>query len=106
MKIFDIYPLFPIEIIKGSGTYVYDSKGHKYLDLYGGHAVISIGHGHPHYKQLIHDQLEALGFYSNSVEMPVQNKLAELLGKVSGNEDYQLFLYGSVHARWGGPKLH
>ena len=95
MKIFDVYPLFPIEIIKGSGTYVYDSKGHKYLDLYGGHAVISIGHGHPHYKQLIHDQLEALGFYSNSVEMPVQNKLAELLGKVSGNEDYQLFLCNS-----------
>jgi len=95
MKLFDVYPLNPIEIVKGNGSYVYDTKGVEYLDLYGGHAVISIGHSHPHYIQRITDQLHKLGFYSNSIEIPLQKQLAELLGKVSGKKDYQLFLCNS-----------
>lgn len=95
MKLFDVYPLNPIEIVKGNGSYVYDANGTEYLDLYGGHAVISIGHSHPHYIQRITDQLHKLGFYSNSVEIPLQKQLAELLGKVSGKKDYQLFLCNS-----------
>jgi len=95
MKLFDVYPLNPIEITKGVGSYVYDAQGAEYLDLYGGHAVISIGHSHPHYIQRITDQLHKLGFYSNSVEIPLQKQLAELLGQVSGKQDYQLFLCNS-----------
>lgn len=95
MKLFDVYPLNPIEIVKGNGSYVYDAKGQEYLDLYGGHAVISIGHSHPHYIQRITDQLNKLGFYSNSIEIPLQKQLAELLGKVSNKQDYQLFLCNS-----------
>ena len=95
MKIYDVYPLNPIEIVKGKGSYVYDSKGQEYLDLYGGHAVISIGHTHPHYVKCIEDQLEQIGFYSNSIEIPQQQKLASLLGEVSGIKEYQLFLCNS-----------
>jgi len=95
MKLFDVYPINPIEIVKGNGSYVYDANGTEYLDLYGGHAVISIGHSHPHYIQRITDQLHKLGFYSNSIEIPLQKQLAELLGKVSGKKDYQLFLCNS-----------
>lgn len=95
MKLFDVYPINPIEIVKGDGSYVYDANGIEYLDLYGGHAVISIGHSHPHYIQRITDQLHKLGFYSNSIEIPLQKQLAELLGKVSGKKDYQLFLCNS-----------
>ncbi|GAA4804433.1 aminotransferase class III-fold pyridoxal phosphate-dependent enzyme [Olivibacter ginsenosidimutans] len=95
MKLFDVYPINPIEIVKGNGSYVYDANGQEYLDLYGGHAVISIGHSHPHYIQRITDQLNTLGFYSNSVEIPLQQQLAELLGNISGKKDYQLFLCNS-----------
>lgn len=95
MKLFDVYPLNPITIVKGQGSLVYDDKGQEYLDLYGGHAVISIGHTHPHYIKRIEDQLHKLGFYSNSVEIPLQKQLAEKLGHVSGKEDYQLFLINS-----------
>ncbi|KAA8477560.1 acetylornithine aminotransferase [Arcticibacter tournemirensis] len=95
MKLFDVYPLNPIEITKGQGSLVWDNKGQEYLDLYGGHAVISIGHTHPHYVQRLTDQLHKIGFYSNSVEIPLQSQLAELLGKVSGKADNQLFLCNS-----------
>lgn len=95
MKLFDVYPINPIEIVKGNGSYVYDAKGTEYLDLYGGHAVISIGHSHPHYVQRITDQLNKLGFYSNSIEIPLQKQLAELLGKISGKKEFQLFLCNS-----------
>lgn len=92
MKPFDVYPLFDIEIVKGEGCYTYDAQGNKYLDLYGGHAVISIGHTHPHYVQRVTDQLNKLGFYSNSVQNSLQVQLAEKLGKASGYEDYDLFM--------------
>lgn len=95
MKNFDVYPLYPIEPVKGKGSYVYDKEGKEYLDLYGGHAVISIGHVHPHYVQAISEQVATLGFYSNSVENSLQGRLAELLGKVSGYADYSLFLCNS-----------
>ena len=95
MKLFDVYPLNPITIVKGLGSLVYDDKGQEYLDLYGGHAVISIGHTHPHYVKRIEDQLHQIGFYSNSIEIPLQKQLAEKLGHVSGKEDYQLFLINS-----------
>ncbi|WP_134091430.1 aspartate aminotransferase family protein [Olivibacter sp. XZL3] len=95
MKLFDVYPINPIEIVKGKGSYVYDANGQEYLDLYGGHAVISIGHSHPHYIHRITDQLNKLGFYSNSIEIPLQSQLAELLGKISDKKDYQLFLCNS-----------
>lgn len=95
MKLFDVYPINPIEIVKGSGSYVFDAEGQEYLDLYGGHAVISIGHSHPHYVQRITDQLNKLGFYSNSIEIPLQKQLAALLGKVSNKKDFQLFLCNS-----------
>ncbi len=95
MKLFDVYPLNPIEITKGQGSLVWDNKGQEYLDLYGGHAVISIGHTHPHYVQRLTDQLHKIGFYSNSVEIPLQSQLAELLGKVSGKPGNQLFLCNS-----------
>lgn len=95
MNLFDVYPLYPIEPVKGNGSYVYDAEGKEYLDLYGGHAVISIGHAHPHYVGAISQQVGLLGFYSNSVENSLQGRLAELLGKASGYEDYSLFLCNS-----------
>jgi len=95
MKLFDVYPINPINIIKGVGSLVYDDNGTEYLDLYGGHAVISIGHTNPHYVERLENQLHQLGFYSNSIEIPIQKELAEKLGKVSGKEDYQLFLCNS-----------
>lgn len=95
MKLFDVYPINPINIVKGQGSLVYDDKGTEYLDLYGGHAVISIGHTHNHYVTRLEDQLHKIGFYSNSIEIPLQTQLAEKLGRVSGKEDYQLFLCNS-----------
>ncbi|OOQ62032.1 aspartate aminotransferase family protein [Mucilaginibacter pedocola] len=95
MNLFDVYPINPINIVKGIGSLVYDDKGTEYLDLYGGHAVISIGHTHPHYVKRLEDQLHQIGFYSNSIEIPLQKQLAEKLGQVSGKEDYQLFLCNS-----------
>jgi acetylornithine aminotransferase len=95
MKLFDVYPLFDITPVKASGCNVWDSEGNKYLDLYGGHAVISIGHSHPHYVEKISTQLSQIGFYSNSVQNPLQTELAEKLGKISGCPNYQLFLCNS-----------
>ncbi|MBD1365840.1 aminotransferase class III-fold pyridoxal phosphate-dependent enzyme [Mucilaginibacter sp. ZT4R22] len=95
MNLFDVYPINPINIVRGIGSLVYDDKGTEYLDLYGGHAVISIGHTHPHYVKRLEDQLHQIGFYSNSIEIPLQKQLAEKLGQVSGKEDYQLFLCNS-----------
>jgi acetylornithine/N-succinyldiaminopimelate aminotransferase len=95
MKTFDVYPLFNIEPVKAEGIALWDKEGNKYLDLYGGHAVISIGHTHPHYVKMIKDQLDKIGFYSNSVIISVQNELAEKLGLLSGYEDYFLFLCNS-----------
>ncbi|HMI77269.1 MAG TPA: aminotransferase class III-fold pyridoxal phosphate-dependent enzyme [Ferruginibacter sp.] len=95
MKLFDVYPLNDITITKAKGSYVWDDKGERYLDFYGGHAVISIGHTNPHYINRIEDQLHKVGFYSNSVKIPLQTELAEKLGKLSGKEDYQLFLCNS-----------
>jgi acetylornithine/N-succinyldiaminopimelate aminotransferase len=95
MKLFDVYSLFDINPVKGKGSWIWDDTGKKYLDLYGGHAVISIGHSHPHYVQRITDQLNQIGFYSNSVKNPLQEEFAEKLGKVSGYPDYQLFLCNS-----------
>ena len=95
MKPFDVYPLFDIEITKGRGCYTYDKNGVEYLDMYGGHAVISIGHSHPYYIQKLEEQMEKLVFYSNSVQNSLQVKLAEKLGKLSGYEDYSLFLINS-----------
>lgn len=95
MNLFDVYPLFDIAIDKGLGCKVWDDKGQEYLDLYGGHAVISVGHAHPHYVDAISKQVAKLGFYSNSVQNPLQNELAARLGKVCGYDDYQLFLINS-----------
>ena len=95
MNSFDVYPLNPIAIVKAQGSTVWDAEGNEYLDLYGGHAVISIGHTHPHYVKRITDQLGKIGFYSNSVEMPLQQELAAALGTAAGKEDYQLFLCNS-----------
>ena len=95
MKMFDVYPLNPIEITRGVGSLVYDAQGTEYLDLYGGHAVISIGHTNPHYVKRLEDQLHQIGFYSNSIEIPLQKELAEMLGRVSGKTGYQLFLCNS-----------
>ena len=95
MKLFDVYPLFDVNIVKGKGCKVWDEKGQEYLDLYGGHAVISIGHSHPHYIEKVTEQLQKLGFYSNSVINKLQVELAERLGKISGYDDYQLFLINS-----------
>ncbi len=95
MKLFDVYPLNNITITKAQGSYVWDENGVQYLDMYGGHAVISIGHTHPHWVKRIEDQLEKIAFYSNSINIPLQVELAEKLGKVSGKEDYQLFLCNS-----------
>jgi len=95
MKLFDVYPVNDITIERAEGSYVWDSEGVKYLDFYGGHAVISIGHTHPHYVKRIEDQLHKIGFYSNSIHIPLQQELAEKLGRVSGKPDYQLFLCNS-----------
>lgn len=95
MKLFDVYPLNPIEIVKANGSNVWDSNGNEYLDLYGGHAVISIGHTHPHYVRRITEQLNKVAFYSNSVIISLQQELAEKLGKLSGKVDFQLFLCNS-----------
>ena len=95
MKLFDVYPLFDVNIVKGEGCKVWDDKGQEYLDLYGGHAVISIGHSHPHYIEKVTEQLNRIGFYSNSVVNKLQVELAERLGKISGYDDYQLFLINS-----------
>ena len=92
MQLFDVYPLFDIAIDKGKGCRVWDDNGQEYLDLYGGHAVISIGHAHPHYVEAISNQVAKLGFYSNSVQNPLQKQLAARLGKACGYDDYQLFL--------------
>ena len=95
MKLFDVYPLFDITPVEAHGSYVWDDKGTKYLDLYGGHAVISIGHSHPHYVQKLTEQLNQIGFYSNSVKIPQQEELAEKLAGLSGYPDYNLFLVNS-----------
>lgn len=95
MKLFDVYPLFDIEVEKANGCYIFDKHGNKYLDLYGGHAVISIGHAHPEYVKNLTRQLERLGFYSNSVKNPLQQQLATQLGKLSGYDNYSLFLVNS-----------
>ena len=95
MRLFDVYPLFDITPVKGEDVYVYDDKGNKYLDLYGGHAVISIGHSHPTYVKNISDQVSKLGFYSNSIQNPLQTKLADKLTQLSGCDDYKLFLCNS-----------
>lgn len=95
MKLFDVYPLLDVNIVKGKGCHVWDDKGQEYLDLYGGHAVISVGHSHPHYVEAVSQQLGQLGFYSNSVINRLQQQLAERLGKICGYDDYQLFLINS-----------
>jgi acetylornithine/N-succinyldiaminopimelate aminotransferase len=95
MNLFDVYPINHITITKAKGSYVWDDQGEQYLDLYGGHAVISIGHTHPHWVKRIEEQLNKIAFYSNSIKIPLQEELATKLGKVSGKEDYQLFLCNS-----------
>lgn len=95
MKLFDVYPINNIAIERARGSYVWDDSGTQYLDMYGGHAVISIGHSHPHYIKRLTDQLNKVGFYSNSVRIPIQEELANKLGEISGKDDYQLFLCNS-----------
>ncbi len=95
MKMFDVYPINDINIVKALGSWVWDDAGNKYLDLYGGHAVISIGHTNPVWVKAIEEQLEAIAFYSNSIKIPLQQKLAEKIGKLSGKESYNLFLCNS-----------
>ena len=95
MKLFDVYPLLDVYVVKGKGCKVWDEHGQEYLDLYGGHAVISIGHSHPHYIKKVTEQLQKIGFYSNSVINRLQVELAERLGKICGYDDYQLFLINS-----------
>ena len=95
MKLFDVYPLFDVNIVQGKGCHVWDDKGQEYLDLYGGHAVISIGHAHPHYVETISKQVAKLGFYSNSVINKLQQEVADRLGVMCGYDDYQLFLINS-----------
>ncbi|GAB3414812.1 aspartate aminotransferase family protein [Niabella aquatica] len=95
MNLFDVYPLNNVTITKAKGSYVWDSEGNQYLDLYGGHAVISIGHTHPHWVRRIEEQLEKIAFYSNSIQNPLQAELAKKLGEVSGKEEYHLFLCNS-----------
>lgn len=95
MELFDVYPLHNITPVKGEGSYVYDDKGEKYLDLYGGHAVISVGHSHPEYVKKITEQVNKIGFYSNAVQNPLQKELAKKLGNVSGCDNYELFLCNS-----------
>ena len=95
MKLFDVYPINNINIVKAHGSYLWDDNAVEYLDMYGGHAVISIGHTHPHWVQKMEEQLEKIAFYSNSIKIPLQQELADKLGKVSGKNDYQLFLCNS-----------
>ena len=95
MKLFDVYPLFDLNFVKAKGCLLWNDKGEKYLDLYGGHAVISIGHSHPQYIKAISTQLENIGFYSNSVKIPIQEEVAELLGEISGYDNYNLFMCNS-----------
>ena len=95
MKLFDVYPINDVTIVKGLGSYIWDDKGVEYLDMYGGHAVISVGHTHPYWVRRIEEQLEKIAFYSNSIQIPIQQQLADRLGKVSGKNDYQLFLCNS-----------
>lgn len=95
MKLFDVYPINDINITKAKGSYVWDDKGNEYLDMYGGHAVISIGHTHPYWVKKIEEQLAQIAFYSNSIKIPIQQKLADKLGEVSGKKEYQLFLCNS-----------
>jgi len=95
MPLFDIYPRYDVTLVSAKGVYVYDDKGQEYLDFYGGHGVISIGHSHPHYVKLLEQQLQLIGFYSNSVNMPLQEELAKKLAIQSGYADYQLFLCNS-----------
>ncbi|MEO6221078.1 MAG: aminotransferase class III-fold pyridoxal phosphate-dependent enzyme, partial [Ginsengibacter sp.] len=95
MKLFNVYPINDVNIVKASGSYVWDEKGVEYLDMYGGHAVISIGHTNPHWVKKIEEQLEKIAFYSNSIKIPIQQQLADKLGEVSGKNDYQLFLCNS-----------
>ena len=95
MKLFDVYPIQDINIVKAKGSYVWDENGEQYLDLYGGHAVISIGHCHPAWVERLEEQLKKIAFYSNSVRIPLQQELADKLGKISGKDDYQLFLCNS-----------
>ena len=95
MQLFDVYPLFGVNVVRGKGCHVWDDQGNEYLDLYGGHAVISIGHAHPHYVESISQQVATLGFYSNSVINTLQKQLAERLGKACGYDDYSLFLINS-----------
>ena len=95
MKLFDVYPLHPINIVRAEGSYVWDDHDTRYLDMYGGHAVISIGHTNPHWTKRIENQLHKIAFYSNSVKIPIQQELASKLGKISGKDDYQLFLCNS-----------
>jgi acetylornithine aminotransferase len=95
MKLFDVYPLYEVTPVKAKDVYVYDEKGTEYLDLYGGHAVISIGHGHPHYIKKIKNQLDNIGFYSNAIQNPLQQELADGIGYQSCCHDYQLFLCSS-----------
>ncbi len=95
MKLFDVYPLFPIEPVKAQGSWLWDKEGKKYLDLYGGHAVISIGHNHPHFVEALKSQLDKISFYSNSIKNELQEKLADHLGRLSGYPNHQLFLCNS-----------
>ncbi len=95
MNLFDVYPINEITIAKAKGSYVWDDRGEQYLDMYGGHAVISIGHTHPHWVKRIEEQLHRIAFYSNSIKIPIQQQLAEKLGRISGKEEYQLFLCNS-----------
>ena len=95
MKLFDVYPLYDVTPIKAKDVFVYDENGTEYLDLYGGHAVISIGHGHPHYIKKLKDQLDNIGFYSNAIQNPLQQELADAIGHQSCCHDYQLFLCSS-----------
>lgn len=95
MNLFDVYPLFDVEIEKGKGCFVYDTNGTEYLDLYGGHAVISVGHSHPHFVEAIRRQSESLVFYSNSVHNSLQERFARRLGRLCGYDDYSLFLVNS-----------
>ncbi|WP_299150540.1 aminotransferase class III-fold pyridoxal phosphate-dependent enzyme [uncultured Dokdonia sp.] len=106
MKLFDVYPLYDVAPVKAEGCYVYDQSGQEYLDLYGGHAVISIGHGHPHYIKKLKTQMDAIGFYSNAVQNPLQVEVAQKLGALSGCDDYDLFFCNSgAEANENGLKL-
>src|SRR5688572_22416588 len=95
MNLFDVYPLLPIEPAKAKGSWLWDKQGEAYLDLYGGHAVISIGHNHPKFVSALKEQLDSISFYSNSVRNPMQEQLAEKLGALSGYPDYHLFMCNS-----------